>query len=66
LDTATPAPNVISSTLIGDYHLDVGSPAIDVADAQASTDYTAELGVDFDGDLRPQGNGFDIGADEVK
>jgi hypothetical protein len=66
LDTATPAPNVISSTLIGDYHLDVGSPAIDVADAQASTDYTADLGVDFDGDLRPQGNGFDIGADEVK
>jgi hypothetical protein len=47
----------------GDYHLLVGSPAIDAGVAafggvDAPTD-------DFDGDARPQGPAFDIGADEV-
>jgi hypothetical protein len=40
-----------------DYHLGSGSAAIDEG---------ANLGVglDFDGDARPIGNGFDIGFDE--
>lgn len=41
----------------GDYHLDAGSAAID-----AGVD--AGLSEDFDGDARPLGSGFDIGADE--
>ncbi len=41
-----------------DYHLSAGSPAIDRADPAAN------LGTDFDGDSRPKGAGWDIGADE--
>lgn len=41
----------------GDYHLTVDSPCIDVG-----TD--AGVYEDIDGDLRPQGDGFDMGADE--
>jgi predicted outer membrane repeat protein len=41
-----------------DYHLADGSPCIDAG---------LDVGVytDFDGDSRPQGSGFDMGADEV-
>ena len=42
------------------YHLQAGSPAIDKADPASTMD------VDIDGDVRPQGSGRDIGADEVK
>ncbi len=41
----------------GDYHLTAGSPCID-----AGTD--AGVYTDIDGDERPQGAGFDMGADE--
>ncbi len=41
-----------------DYHLRVGSAAID-----AGTN--AEVSIDFEGDVRPQNGGFDIGFDEI-
>jgi hypothetical protein len=44
----------------GDYHLGPSSPAREVADPAAT------IGVDLDGDPRPQGARRDIGADEVK
>ena len=48
----------LTGTTVFDYHLLSTSPAIDIANcANAPTD-------DFAGDLRPQGAGCDIGADE--
>jgi hypothetical protein len=42
----------------GDYHLKSTSPAIDEG---TSTDAPAD---DIDGDVRPQGSGYDMGSDE--
>ena len=42
----------------GDYHLTDGSPCIDTGTADGAPD------TDFEGDARPQGDGFDMGADE--
>ena len=41
----------------GDYHIGPGSAAIDVG-------MSAKVYNDIDGDIRPQGSGYDIGADE--
>ena len=41
----------------GDYHLTADSPCID-------TGTDAEVYTDIDGDVRPQGEGFDMGSDE--
>jgi hypothetical protein len=44
-----------------DFHIKPGSPAIDAGADLASR----RLKNDFEGDARPQGKGFDIGADEL-
>ncbi len=41
-----------------DFHIQIGSLAIDSGRAENAPDY------DFDGDSRPQGEAYDIGADE--
>ena len=44
----------------GNYHLRRGSPCIDEGR------YIEAVEFDIDGDLRPQGGGYDIGADEYR
>ncbi|MFC1684226.1 right-handed parallel beta-helix repeat-containing protein [Pseudomonadota bacterium] len=52
-DPAAEAP-----TISGDYHLQIGSPAIDVGTA------TGAPADDIDGDARPLGAGYEMGSDE--
>lgn len=45
----------------GDYHITIGSPALGAANPSAAGSPPTD---DFDGDARPQGSTYDIGADE--
>jgi hypothetical protein len=51
-------------SLFGDYHIQGISPAVDNAGALDLTGDFPELGIDYDGDARPLGDGVDIGGDE--
>jgi hypothetical protein len=57
-DNGTPGDESDDVFVLGDYHLLPGSPCID-----AGTSENAPA-TDFEGDARPQGAGYDIGADE--
>ena len=43
----------------GDYHIQAGSACIDAGSASYPFDH------DINGDARPQGGGYDMGADEM-
>jgi hypothetical protein len=57
-DPVSADPDFINPTG-DDYHISKDSPAIDAGATVALSD-------DFDGDERPSGDGYDIGADEVR
>jgi hypothetical protein len=66
-------PNFVDALLVaveapvdqmGDYHLTIDSPAINLGAASKSG--IAAPNLDFDGDLRPSSGGFEAGADEIQ
>jgi hypothetical protein len=52
------APGFVSTTTF-DYHITAASAA------HSSADATANLHYDVDGEFRPQGGAYDMGADEI-
>ncbi len=54
------APPMFVNAMQSNFHLQSGSPVKDAADPAAS------LAIDIDGDTRPQGDGRDMGADEIR
>jgi hypothetical protein len=59
-------PDGDPGALFGDYHIQVGSPAVDNVGAVDLTGSYPALLLDIDGEPRPASNGVDIGADEVQ
>jgi predicted outer membrane repeat protein len=53
-----PRPYTEAPTTAGDYHLQPNSPCIDIGTSVGAPSD------DIDGDSRPQGSGYDMGADE--
>ncbi|HEV8323402.1 MAG TPA: choice-of-anchor Q domain-containing protein [Myxococcota bacterium] len=53
------ADPVFTDEAAGDFHLTTGSPCVDAAGSAGAPS------VDFEGDPRPAGAGFDIGPDEL-
>lgn len=53
---------VDTGELYGDYHITAGSPAVDAGLTLPAN----ALATDYDGEPRPAGAGFDIGADELQ
>ncbi len=54
------ADPMFESAATGNFHIVSGSPVIDIADP------TSDEIIDFDGDDRPLGDGYDMGADELE
>lgn len=68
LSLSNPANYAYNTALpaLSDLHLTPGSPAIDTIIGITGPGAAVAPDHDYDSDLRPQGFGFDVGADEVR